>query len=327
MQRCGCTMGSVSSSVFLAAFLAFFLGIQSNAQSNTTQSNTTSGQQSGSQNCCSAQIAEPALPASASELVRQVIENELKQTASDEKYFYVVRRLTPSGEQTKEYVETDDGAIGRLIAINDQPLTAQQQEKEDARLQKQAADPEFPKKLRKEQKEEEEHINKIVKAMPDAFIFEYDGREDSAQYGQLVRIRFKPNPNFNPLNRETQVYHGMEGIMLIDNAEKRLIKIVAKLTQEVNFGWGIFGHLDKGGEFEVEQSKIGPHRQGVCMLKMQLTGRVLLFKKLNIDEKEITGNFRPAPLHLTLAEAVEVLKQQNTQLAVQQSGDSKAPAK
>src|SRR5260370_28103304 len=125
MQRCGCTMGSVLSSMFLAAFLAFFLGIQSNAQSNTTQSNTTNGQPSGSQNCCSAQIAEPALPASASELVRQVIENELKQTASDEKYFYVVRRLTPSGQQTKGYVEADDGAIGRLIDVNHQPVTAQ----------------------------------------------------------------------------------------------------------------------------------------------------------------------------------------------------------
>src|SRR5260370_37716501 len=97
-----------------------------------------------------------------------------------------------------------------MIAINDQPLTAQQQEKEDARLQKQPADPEFPKKLRKEQKEEEEHINKIVKAMPDAFIFEYDGREDSAQYEQLVRIRFQPNPTFHPTRGDTPVSHGIK---------------------------------------------------------------------------------------------------------------------
>src|SRR5260370_34191656 len=121
MKRCGCTMGSVSSSVFLAAFLAFFLGIQSNAQSNTTQSNTASGQQPGSQNCCSAQIAEPTLPASASELVRRVIENEIQPAASDEKYFYLERRLNPRRGQTQQNVGHNEGADGRMSTSTDQP--------------------------------------------------------------------------------------------------------------------------------------------------------------------------------------------------------------
>lgn len=309
MPHCGSTKRLALSSVLLAIFTVLSPEIQSNAQSN----------------------AQSSLPASANELVRQVIENELKPAPEGEKFFYVVRRITPTGEQTEEYVETEEGAVGRLIAIDDHPLTAQQQEKEDAKLQKLATDPETQKKHRKEQKDQEEHINKIVRAMPDAFIFEYDGRDDSLQdrslqSDQLIRLRFKPDPNFNPPNRETQVYKGMEGIMVVDATDKHLAKIDAILTREVTFGWGIFGHLDKGGAFEVEQTRIGPNRWDLCKLKMKLSGRILLFKKLNVDEKEFTGSFRPAPPHLSLVEGVGALKQQNVQLAIEQS-EANSPAK
>ncbi|MEI4913999.1 hypothetical protein Q8G39_28525, partial [Klebsiella pneumoniae] len=66
--------------------------------------------------------------------------------------------------------------------------------------------------------------------------------------------------------------------MLIDASERRLVQIAASLTQEVTFGWGIFGRLDKGGQFTVEQSKISPRRWETAVLKMKFTGRVLLFK-------------------------------------------------
>ncbi len=266
------------------------------------------------------------LPASPRELVRQTIENELKQSIGDEKYFYRVHKTSSSGEQVKEYVETDDGAVGRLISVNGQSLNDDQRRKEDQHLQKLATDPDAQKKRRKEQAEDQERINKIIKSMPDAFLFQYDGEEDSP-YGKLVRLSFKPNPSFNPPNRESQVYRGMAGTMLIDAAEKRMARISGSLVQEVSFGWGIFGRLDKGGRFEVEQSKVSPHRWETTMLNMKFTGRVLLFKKLNIDEREVTSDFHPAPAHLSLAEGINVLKQQTGQLAEGQSTAAKADSK
>jgi hypothetical protein len=115
--------------------------------------------------------------------------------------------------------------------------------------------------------------------------------------------------------------------MLIAAAEKRMAKISGSLVQEVSFGWGIFGRLDKGGKFEVEQSKVSPHRWETTMLSMKFTGRVLLFKKLNIDDKEATSDFRPAPAHLTLAEGINVLNQQTGQLAERQGSGSKSDSK
>jgi len=304
----------LSFTTFLTV-IVFLLGSHSGASSRAQLQ----------QNNPASQAQDLHLPASPNDLVRQAINNELKQTVGDERYFYRASRTTPSGEQTKEYVETDQGAVGRLIAINGEPLNDSQRQKEDKRLQKLASDPETQEKHRKDQLEDEQRTNAMLKSMPDAFTFQYVGTEDSPQYGKLVRLQFKPNPDFSPPNRETQVYRGMEGTMLIDAAERRLVKIDANLTQEVNFGWGIFGRLDKGGQFSVEQSKISPRRWETTALKMKFTGRILLFKKLNIDEQEITSDFRPAPAHLTLADGVNVLKQR-PQLAQGQS-DSKGDTK
>lgn len=284
------------------------------------------GAKGRAQSNSAAQAEDLQLPASPKDLVRQAIDNELKQSIGDEKYFYLMHKTSPGGAQTKEYVETDDGDVGRLIELNGQALNDEQRRKEDQHLQRLATDPETQRKRRKEQSDDQERTNKIIKYMPDAFIFQYDGQEESP-YGKLVRLQFKPDPNFDPPNRETQVYRGMAGIMLIHAAEKRLVKISGSLTQDVTFGWGLFGRLDKGGQFEVEQSKISPRRWETTMLRLKFTGRVLLFKKLNIDEKQVTSNFRPAPMHLTLAEGINVLKQESEQLAQQQGTASKSDSK
>src|SRR5713226_545670 len=151
-----------------------------------------------------AQSQQPSLPASPDDLVRQTIQNELKQTASRTRFMYRMRRETPAGSQTKKYVETNEGTVARLIAINDKPLTADQRRKDDERLQKLLTDPQAQQKHRKDQQEDEQRVQKMLRALPDAFLYQYDGEE--IHHGTtIVRLRFNPNPNSNPPNRETQV--------------------------------------------------------------------------------------------------------------------------
>src|SRR5215471_9842368 len=134
------------SSLTLVTLLVFQSGVRLDAKGRA-QSNTSA--------------PEPeALPASPRELVRQTIENELKQTIGEEKFFYRVHKTSPSGEQVKEYVETDDGAVGRLISVNGQPLSDEQRRKEDQHLQKLATDTDAQKKRRKEQADDQDRINK-----------------------------------------------------------------------------------------------------------------------------------------------------------------------
>jgi len=278
--------------------------------------------------CCllsAAVAAQQAPPAAtqqvpAQELVRRAIANEEKASQQHVRLLYRLRTEKPkAGAITKELVETNEGVVARLIAVNDKPPSAEQRQTDDERLQKLASDSQTRTAKRKQQKEDEERTTRMVKALPDAFLYEYDGFEPGKNGQQLIRLKFKPNPRYEAPNRELQVYYGMEGSMLIDPAEERLVKIQAHLFKGVNFGWGILGHLDPGGQFEVEQSRVGGDRWEVANMRLRFTGKILLFKSLNIDEHETAFDYRRAPDDLNLAQGIELLKKQPEYLAEQKN--------
>ena len=262
--------------------------------------------------------ATPQVPAQ--ELVRRAIANEEEASQQHVRLLYRLRTETPkAGAITKELVETNEGVVARLIAVSDKPPTAEQRQTDDERLQKLASDPQTRTAKRKQQKEDEERTTRMVRALPDAFLYEYDGFEPGKNGQQLIRLKFKPNPKYEAPNRELQVYYGMEGSMLIDPTEERLVKIQARLFKGVNFGWGILGHLDPGGQFEVEQSRVGGDRWEVTDMRLRFTGKVLLFKSLNINEHETAFDYRRAPDDLNFAQGIELLKKQPEYLAEQKN--------
>ena len=50
--------------------------------------------------------------------------------------------------------------------------------------------------------------------------------------GSLVRLKFVPNPQFHPSGHSEQVFHHMEGTLLLDPSQKRLAAIDGRLTSE-----------------------------------------------------------------------------------------------
>ncbi|HZQ90924.1 MAG TPA: hypothetical protein VFA60_03940 [Terriglobales bacterium] len=249
----------------------------------------------------------PGLPASANDLVREAVNKEAKQNDRNSRFMYRGRKQTPEKTETKEYVETNDGTVARLIQLNDQPLAPDVQKAEQKRLQRLLSDPNVQRDRQRKQKEDENRVTRMVRALPDAFLYEYDGVEPG-KYGESVKLKFKPNPNFNPETRELKVYEGMEGQMYIDLASHRLLRLEAHLFRDVDFGWGILGRLYKGGKFVVEQSRIEPEHWETTGLTIDMSGRALLFKSLRFDTRETASDFRRVAPGLTLAQGVELLQ-------------------
>jgi len=254
------------------------------------------------------------------ELVQKVIANEMKAAESTGHYMYRLRKTTPKGVQVKDMIETRDLVLGRLVSINDQPLTAEQRQADDNQIQKLISNPGELRRKKRQEQEDADRASKMLKALPDAFIYESDGNEPGA-HGNLVRLKFRPNPNFNPPSRETMVYRGMTGHMLVDAAVLRMAKIDATLVQDVNFGWGILGHLDRGGKFIVEQRDVGNGRWETTQMTLDFVGKAIFgLKNIRIKETEITTDFRRVPDDLTLAQGLEILKQQEQVVAKKQTG-------
>jgi hypothetical protein len=107
----------------------------------------------------------------------------------------------------------------------------------------------------------------------------------------------------------------MKGYLLIDSKARRLAEIDGTLFREVTFGWGIIGHLNQGGHFIVQQGDVGDGTWSITEMKLDITGRILLFKGLSYVSDEILSDFQKMPDKLTFAQGVEMLKTAQGKLA------------
>jgi hypothetical protein len=256
------------------------------------------------------------------DLVRRAVQNEVHQdTDSGQHFMFKDKRTTLHISQTKLLVETKDATAGMIIEEDGYPLSPQQQQAEDWRLENYIKDPDDLARKRRQEKEDAERTSKIVKALPDAFLYEWDGTAPgSATVGRpganLVRLKFRPNPNYDPPSREEQVLTGMHGHVLIDPASNRLAEIDATLEKEVAFGWGFLGHLDRGGHFLVQQANVNNHEWQLTRMELSFTGKILFFKSLAIRSTDVFSDFHPVPANLTFAEGVDLL---HKELAAEQA--------
>lgn len=255
------------------------------------------------------------------ELVRRTVNNEIGPGGGNTKSMYVNRKQTQHGSQTKLVVETREGTAGMMILIDGKRLTPEQRQAEERRLSELAKNPEELKKRQRSENEDAERTERIMRALPEAFLYEPDGtvagtHEVGKPGDQLVRLKFRPNPNYSPPSHVEQILTGLEGYMLIDADQHRIAKIDGTLGKEVGFGWGILGHLDRGGHFLVEQADVTKGEWELTRMSLNLTGKALLFKSINIKSEEVCTDFRPAPSNLTFAEGVELLKKQQAELPI-----------
>lgn len=263
------------------------------------------------------------------ELVRRAVARETAPNDSP-KHIFCSRKQTPKGLQTRLYVETKDAIAALLIAVNGQPLPSQQQKAEDDHLAWLINNPDQLRKKQAREKEDADRTARIVKALPDAFLYEYAGTETGrAELGGagavLTRLKFRPNPQYSPPTRVEQVLGGMEGYLLIDPKAERIARIDGTLFRDVSFGWGIFGHLDKGGQFFVQQADIGGGDWEITQMTLKITGKILLFKSLSIISDESFSDYRPVPGDLSFAQGVEMLKAESEKRA--RSGETPASQK
>jgi hypothetical protein len=263
---------------------------------------------------------QQANPQSMRELVWETVQNEIRSNNGGAKFMFKSFKESPYGSQVKLMAESTEGTAGMLIAANGKPLTPAERQAEEARLDRLTHNPGELKKKQKSEREDTERTTRIMKALPDAFLYQWDGVEAGGDGignpgEELVRLTFKPNPKYYPPSHTEQVLTGMSGYLLIDAKRHRIAKIDGTLFKEVGFGWGILGHLDKGGRFVVQQGVVEDNDWEVTHMDLSFTGRELFFKRLVIKSRESFSDFHPAPSNLTFAQAVELLKKQEAELA------------
>ena len=256
-------------------------------------------------------IAQTSLPNDPNQFIRQVVESELKAEADDHSHWmYRIHKEDEKGAQDRQVIETKDGSLAKTLLINGQPLTPEQRVNDEDRMKKLVSDPEERAKRERRAKQDEDKARQLLKAIPNAFIFKYDGQD-----GELTRLTFAPNPDYSPPTRELTVYHAMKGKVWVDGNAGRLAMIEGQLTEDVNFGWGLLGHLDKGGTFKVVQKNVGENHWDTVLLDLNMQGRAVIFKTLTVKQKQILSDFKRMPDDLSISQAYDMLQQKDRAVA------------
>jgi hypothetical protein len=218
---------------------------------------------------------------------------------------YRLRKTSPRLTTVKEIVETHDGDVARLVSINDQPLGAADEQKEEARLEALKSNPSLQAHRKQSEDSDTARAMKVLQVLPTAFLYHFEGT-GTAGHETIDRFSFKPNPRFDPPDLETGVLSAMAGELWVDPLAERVVRLAGSLQENKDFGLGILGQLDKGGLVEIQQADVGDHQWRIVHLKLVMNGRVL-FKAKNSNSVQEYSGFVSLPADLPYGKAIEML--------------------
>ena len=243
-------------------------------------------------------------------LVARALANELnaaQETSQDQSHpmRYRLRKTTPRLTSTKEILETRDGEVARLIAIGDKPLSATAESNEEARLNALLGDPARQRRRKQAEDDDAGRALKVLRALPSAFLYQ-DAGPGEGPTGKVEKFTFRPNPAFSPPDLETQVLPAMTGEIWIDPVLLRVARLEGHLQQDVDFGWGILGRLNKGGWIVIEQAEVSEGQWRTVRFEMQMSGRVV-FRNRVFDTTEEQTNYALLAAGMSYQKAIETL--------------------
>ncbi|MEG9438388.1 hypothetical protein JAO29_19760 [Edaphobacter sp. HDX4] len=244
-----------------------------------------------------------ALPAqTGKELVADACYNARHQLEHKTLWQSQIERRTAGHVYLEEEIETVDGPIRRLISVDGHKPSPSERKQDDDKLRDPVQNPKAQQALKKDSTADERKFDDLLRVIPEAFLF-----EDQGNQGGLEKIAFRPNPAYIPKTYEERALHAMSGIILIYLQEKRLVQLSATLAQQVDFGCGVLGHLNKGGTINLTRVRVSPGIWKTSSSKIDIGGRVVLFKTISKQCEETHSGFKLVASDTDIAQALQQL--------------------
>jgi hypothetical protein len=240
-------------------------------------------------------------------LIEKVAANEVAARKSRPHYFYVAEeRSARTGNHLwkENVVETTDGSLRRLIAIDNRPLTPAEAAVEQHRIDDLVAHPDEFRRQNQAHKDDEDRAAQLLQMLSSDFVLTPDGEANGC-----LRFNFQPKPGFRPASYQERVAHEMEGTVSLKSPEDRLCTLDAKIVRPVEFGFGMLGHIDQGGHFSLARRQVDAKNWKSDHISVHISGRILLLKSLAQDQEANRTEIRVVPQDLTLAQAAQISRQ------------------
>jgi hypothetical protein len=233
-------------------------------------------------------------------LVHEVIENENAAAARQEHWEYLSNERsgrTGGHLWTERVVETTPGRVRMLIAVDGKPLSPEQMQAERARVEQIREHPDAFILHEKGVRVEEKRARDLMDVLPKDFLFEDVRLQDG-----IWRMNFRPNPDYVPNGIEERVLHGMEGTLVIDAKQLRLLHMDFHVVKEISIGFGLLADIHRGTNFMSDRAYVDGswHTMHVAT---QVRAKAVLFKTVDLNVDLQRSDFKPVEHEMTVSQA------------------------
>jgi hypothetical protein len=206
----------------------------------------------------------------------------------------ITKGITTSKTQQVFMIEGSDYYMP--IAINDQPVTPDQQKLELKGLREEVErrsreSPEQAEKRSEQYRKTREQNGILIEEFTNAFHFTLAGEETVSGHACYV-LEAKPKQGYQPPNRTAKVLTGMQGRLWVDQASFHAVKAEADVLKPVSI-FGLFARVLPGTKMELEMTPVTDSIWQVSRFAVKM--RLSIFWRKSSRETESTfSGYRPA---------------------------------
>jgi hypothetical protein len=196
--------------------------------------------------------------------------------------------------RTNEFMFLDGELYRRLIAKDDKPLSAEENAKEERKMQdaldkrRKLSPSERAKQDAKRQKERDDE-RKLFREIPNAFHFALLRSEKVAGRDTWV-IQANPRPDYKPAFSDAKYLTKFKGILWIDKQTYQWSRIQAETVDNISFGL-FLAKLDKGAVIDFEQSRVNDEVWLPKHISFGGSARIT-FKRFRKQQDIVFSNYR-----------------------------------
>jgi hypothetical protein len=239
---------------------------------------------------------------------RAILEKSLRREQRDDElarqYTYLetsTEQEWKGGQRTKRQTETHEimslygQPYRRLVARDGKPLSAAEQKKEQAKLDKLAAERAKESPAQAERRiaryaEDRRRQRAFLQEIPRAYSFQMAGETTLGGRAAWL-IDASPDPAYRATDSRARMLNKFRGRFYVAKEDATLLKLEAEAIENVSFGL-VLARLEKGARFSLEKTRVNNELWMPIRIKVDFDARLALLKKIKVDVQIEYSDFR-----------------------------------
>jgi hypothetical protein len=189
--------------------------------------------------------------------------------------------------ETREMTFYRGHRIWRVTAKNGKPLSADDQVKEDRRVEKMIRDIEAGRKIDLPYNQRRTKLSDLLRAARFS-----DARRERFRNREVIVAEFEPNPDFKPANSNEAFAHNLAGSIWVDEKDLQIARVEFQLVNAFKVAGGAFFAMRPGSRFVAEQDRFFDEVWLPTYTEVTISARAMLFASFGVNQKTTYGDYR-----------------------------------